>query len=93
MSLYDPARTARVEPADAVLVVHDFLRRCRQWAVEREIPARLERVARSGDPAEAGKLHEWVAYAQFVEHAMTELRDGTLDHWFTGGPRADESGP
>ena len=92
MSLYDPARKPQVDPADAVLVVHEFLERCRAWAVEREIPKRLQRVAQDADPAEAGKLHEWVAYARFVEHAMKELREGALDDWFTDGPLPDESG-
>lgn len=82
MPLYDPERAPDVAPEDAVAVVHDFLRRCRDWAVEREIPKRLHRVAEGQEPAEAAKLHEWIAWRRYVEHALQELEAGTLDSWF-----------
>lgn len=103
MSLHDPNRVPSVDPADAVRIVEAFLERCRAWAVDREIPARLRRVAETHDPAEAGKLHEWVAWERFVDHTLAELRDGTLDAWFTlpepspppsgAAPLADECDP
>jgi hypothetical protein len=71
-----------------VQAVHGFLQRCRTWALEQEIPRRLEQVAQTNDPAAAAKLHEWVAYLQFTEHALRELEQGTLDAWFTGEPSA-----
>jgi hypothetical protein len=88
MALYDPQRTPRVAPEDAVLVVRDFLQRCRRWA-EREIPRRLEQVAADGRPETAAKLHAWIAYVQFTDHALRELETGQLDHWFTDPPTAD----
>lgn len=89
--LFDPDRSVAVAPADAVRVVEAFLERCRAWAIEREIPKRLARVSETHDPAEAAKLHEWVAWERFVEHALAELRDGTLDSWFTGSDAASAS--
>lgn len=98
--LYDPRRVPHVHPADAVRVVEDFLERCRRWALDVEIPKRLRRVESTHDLAEAAKLHEWVAWERFVDHALGELRDGTLDPWFAPAdtasgapPVADESDP
>lgn len=98
-----PIPAPAVDKADAVRIVEGFLERCRAWAIEREIPKRLRRVEETHDPAEAAKLHEWVAWERFVDHALAELRDGTLDAWFTGpdalvapsgtAPLADESDP
>ncbi len=82
MALIDEGRAARVAPADAAAVVHAFLGRCRRWALEREIPARAEKAAASLDPADAARLHEWVAYLRFTEHTLRELEEGRLDHWF-----------
>ncbi|MCB9665867.1 MAG: hypothetical protein H6732_17305 [Alphaproteobacteria bacterium] len=82
MTLYDPTRPAEVDPADAVLVVHDFLTRVRTWCEEQEIPKRLARVAQSQAPADAASLHAWLTYLRFTEHALAELEDGTLDRWF-----------
>lgn len=90
MPLYDPAHTPHVDPADAAVVVHRFLDRCRAWALERELPKRLERVAEGLDPAEAAKLHGWITWLRFVEHAQGEIVDGTLDDWLreiVGHPR------
>ena len=82
MPLYDPEHTASAPPEDAIAVVHDFLGRCRVWAEEREIPKRLARVERDLEPADVASLHQWVSWLRFVEHAISELEDGTLDHWF-----------
>ena len=84
MPLYDADRDPAVEPEDAVIVVHRFMQRCRAWATDREIPKRIDRVAESLRPEDAAKLHAWIAYLQFTEHVLSELEDGTLDHWFTG---------
>lgn len=85
MPLYDPQRVVHVDPRDAVAVARDFMVRCRDWAAQREIPARLERVCDGLDPVEAGKLHAWVAWMRFCEHAIAELEDGRLDAWFLDG--------
>lgn len=85
MVLYDPSRTPEVASADAVLIVHDFLQRCRRWAAEREIPARLQQVQADLDPQDAARLQQWIAYLRFTEHAIEELESGRLDHWFTDG--------
>ena len=84
MALYRPDAPPPGDPAQSVAAVHDFLRRCAQWAREVEIPKRLDRVGEGADPAEAAKLHEWVAYLRFTEHTLRELEAGELDHWFTG---------
>lgn len=86
MPLYDPDRRADVPPELAAQAVHDFLQRCRQWAADVEIPKRLDRVAQGLEAAEAAKLHEWIAYLKFTEHALAELERGELDHWFTAPP-------
>jgi len=92
MALFDPERPVDVAPEDAVRVVHDFLERCRAWAIEQEIPKRLRRVEEGQDPAEAAKLHGWITWRRFCEHALREIEDGTLDAWFDGEPAGDDSG-
>ena len=81
MVLYDPKRTPEVAPEDALLVVHAFLRRCRQWA-EREIPRRVERVVHDHSADAAARLHGWLTYIEFTDHTLKELESGRLDHWF-----------
>ena len=82
MPLFEPGRTADVPAEDAIVVVHDFLRRAREWATEREIPKRIQRVSGGASHDEAAKLAAWVAWRDFVDHALAELEDGTLDDWF-----------
>ena len=82
MPLYNADRRPEISPEAAAHAVHGFLLRCRAWAVEKEIPKRLQRVEETSDPAEAAKLHEWIAYLRFTEHAIGELEQGELDHWF-----------
>ncbi len=82
MALFDPEHRVDVDAADAATLTHRFLTRCRAWAVEKEIPKRLTRTAESLDPAEAARLHEWVAWVAFVDHALHEVESGKLDPWF-----------
>jgi len=82
MPLLDPDRERALPPEQAILAVHDFLERARHWATEREIPKRTLRVAEGADHLEAARLHAWVAWRDFLDHALEELRDGTLDAWF-----------
>jgi hypothetical protein len=77
-----------VAPADAVAVVHRFLDRCAAWGLDREIPARLERMAADPSPENAAKLHQWASWVAFVRHAQRELESGQLDSWF--GPSAPD---
>jgi hypothetical protein len=86
MSLYEPGRTPDVEPEDAIVVVHRFLQQARTWATDREIPKRLDRVSDGAGHSEAAKLAAWVAWRDFVDHALRELEDGTLDDWFARPP-------
>jgi hypothetical protein len=88
MGFYEADRKHRIAPEEAVLVVHDFLTRCKRWA-EREVPRRLEQAAADGRPESAAKLHAWVSYVQFTDHTLNELEAGTLDHWFD--PTAEET--
>ena len=83
MPLYQLNSPPEINPRAAAHAVHAFLTRCRDWALEQEIPKRRERVQQTNDPADAAKLHEWVAYLHFTEHALAELEHGELDHWFT----------
>jgi hypothetical protein len=84
--LFDPDRAPRVDPRDAVAVVHTFLQRCRAWGTDREIPRQLARLAADPTPGDAAKLHAWTSWVAFVDHALSELEDGTLDEWFTEPP-------
>lgn len=80
--LYDPARVPVVDPADAVAIAHAFASRCRAWATDREIPRRVAGLAAEPTQEAAAKLHAWVAWRDFLDHALAELEAGTLDHWF-----------
>lgn len=83
MPLFDPQRETDIDPKDAIVAVHDFLLKCREWAQQREIPKRVQRVDAELDPAAAAQLHAWISYLRFTEHALEELENGTLDHWFS----------
>lgn len=87
MALLDEARRADLaaEPGAASLAVEDFLRRCLHWARVVELPRRRQAAQDSEDPEVAMKLHAWLSYIRFTEHALEELRDGRLDHWFRPG--------
>lgn len=80
--LFDPARTVDLDPRDAVVVVHRFLERCRDWGRDKELPDRIERVRANPTPEEAARLHAWAAWVAFTEHALREVERGDLDHWF-----------
>ncbi|MBX2797183.1 MAG: hypothetical protein KTR31_05930 [Myxococcales bacterium] len=81
----DPLWDRRGPPADparAITSVHDFLERCRAWGTDRQIPELLERLQQAPSPTDAAKLHQWTTWVAFLDHALSELRDGTLDPWF-----------
>lgn len=84
----DPLWSRRGPPAppeQAIRSVHDFLERCRAWGTERELPKRLARFQADPDPANAASLHQWATWVAFLDHALAELEDGTLDSWFGAG--------
>ncbi len=70
MSLWE--RRAPASPEEAVGAVHDFVSRCRDYA--------MEEIARRGVSGKDAR--EWESYLRFTEHTLRELEDGTLDHWF-----------
>ena len=80
--LYSPEDSPELEPAAALQAAHRFLGQCRAWATEREIPKRTARVAEGAGAGDAARLHAWVSMVAFIDHAVRELEDGTLDHWF-----------
>jgi hypothetical protein len=84
MALLEDARRSSpaLAPDASILAVERFLRRCLEWADEVELPKRRARVQTSTDAADAASLHAWLAYRAFTEHALQELGEGTLDHWF-----------
>ena len=86
MPLYEPGRPVGADPRDQVATVHRFLHQCRDWATEREIPKRADRVRAGAGAEEAAKLHAWVAYRDFLDHALRELEAGQLDAWFPPPP-------
>lgn len=74
---------AEPAPEDAILAVHAFLERCRDFARDRELPSRIERIRTDPTPEHVAKLHQWTSWIAFVEHAVREIEDGRLDSWFT----------
>lgn len=77
-------------------LVTSFLRRCRGWGSEREIPATLERLRADPTPKDAARLHQWTTWVAFLDHALGELERGELDRWLSDGdgePVASPSTP
>ncbi len=83
MGVFDPEASPPADPAEAMAAVDAFLARCETWATDTELPKLMARLADDPNPATAAKLHQWTTWAAFVAHARSELRDGTLDRWFT----------
>ncbi len=86
MSLFEDGATGEVAPEDAVVVAHAFMQKLRAWAVDREIPKLMKRLDGDATVADAVKLQQWTTWRDFVEHAIGELEEGTLDRWFTEAP-------
>ena len=82
-------RGPAASPEQAITSVHQFLERCRAWATEREIPKLMERLEASPTPDDAARLHQWTTWVAFLDHAVNELQEGTLDRWF---PSSGEEG-
>jgi hypothetical protein len=81
-TLYDPHTSPSASPEQQMLAVHTFLRQCRAWAEEREIPKRSRSAKGTESPESAAKLEAWLSYVRFLNHTIVELEEGSLDHWF-----------
>jgi len=92
MSLFEPEHTPQLAPKDALLTVHQFLTNCLEWAEQREIPETLKRLHIDPNTDAAARLHKWTTYRDFTRHALQELEDGTLDHWFLKESSPDGTG-
>ena len=86
MALFDAKRVPDVAPSDAVVMAHRFVMKCREWALELEIPKIAQRFAADPSPDDAAKLHAWTSYVAFLDHTLRELEEGTLDGWFLPAP-------
>lgn len=86
MPLFDASTPIDAAPAEQLAIAHAFLQRCQDWALDKELPRLREALQSSNDPADAAKLHQWLTWLAFTSHALRELEDGTLDHWFLPSP-------
>lgn len=75
--LLGAAPSEEASPEQKIAAVHDFVGRCRSYAVT-EISRRRE----SGKATE-----EWEIYLRFTDVTLRELGDGTLDTWFAPAGR------
>lgn len=82
MSLFEAEHTPQIDPKDALVTVHQFLKNCLEWAEKKEIPKTMERLHDGPDDTAVARLHKWTTYRDFTRHTLKELEDGTLDHWF-----------
>lgn len=89
MALFNRHRAGKVAPQDAVVIAHRFVLKCREWALNQEIPRRSQRLAAQPDREEAEKLTAWLRYVEFLDHTLSELEDGRLDPWFLADEAED----
>ena len=59
-------------------VVLDYLKRCNAYAEDS--------IARKNERDEFDQTASWKSYIEFNDHAIEEIKNGTLDHWFTPLP-------
>ena len=59
-------------------VVLDYLKRCNIYAEDS--------IARKTERGEKEQTESWKSYVQFNDHAIEEIKNGSLDHWFTPLP-------
>lgn len=86
MPHFDRSHTPSATPAERAAIAHDFLVRCREWATEVELPKRRREALESDAPEAAAKLHQWLTWLAFTEHALAEIESGKLDPWFEVDP-------
>jgi hypothetical protein len=65
-------------------LIADFLTRCNDYADAKiaEYVDLAPRLHGSDALQNSDKINHWHAYKAFNEHALRELADTTLDHWF-----------
>ncbi|MCH1422769.1 MAG: flavin reductase family protein [Candidatus Poseidoniaceae archaeon] len=66
---------------DRKAIVLDYLRKCNAYA-EKSISRKQER-------GESEQTSPWTSYIEFNEHAIEEINNGTLNHWFTPMPTSN----
>ena len=59
-------------------IVLDYLKRCNAYAEDS--------IARKTERDEYDQTVSWKSYIEFNDHAIEEIENGTLDHWFTPLP-------
>ena len=74
----------RGESVDRKEIVLDYLQRCNTYAEDS--------IARKTERGEKEQTESWKSYVQFNEHAIEEIKNGTLDHWFTPLPTKNMEG-
>tara|TARA_B110000444_G_scaffold64237_1_gene60146 strand:- start:1504 stop:2325 length:822 start_codon:yes stop_codon:yes gene_type:complete len=65
-------------------IVLDYLNRCNTYA--------KESIARKTERGEKEQTGSWKSYVQFNDHAIEEIKNGTLDNWFTPLPTKSMEG-
>ena len=63
---------------DRKAVVLEYLKRCNSYAEAS--------IARKRERGEEQQTDSWKSYIEFNDHAIEEIKNGTLDHWFTPLP-------
>lgn len=63
---------------DRKAVVLEYLNRCNAYAEAS--------IARKKERGEEQQTDSWKSYIEFNDHAIEEIKNGTLDHWFTPLP-------
>ena len=68
---------------DRKATVVDYLEKCNAYA-QASIARKMER-------GEVDETESWKSYVEFNEHAIEEISNGTLDHWFFPPPSQNMS--
>jgi hypothetical protein len=79
------------DPAQSKQAVLDFLLRCVEYAdtsLQRKQARLSESTAETEKEVILAEIAKWEAYREYTAHAITEVEDGELDHWFK--PDQDE---
>ena len=92
MTLFKTTTQINATPEESIAIVHAFLQNCLKWAEDKEIPATLAKLQDDPDHKLAARLEQWTTYREFTKHTLTELEDGTLDHWFDSDRKTDATG-
>ena len=72
-----------VKTMDRKATVVDYLEKCNAYA-QASIARKMER-------GEVDETESWKSYVEFNEHAIEEISNGTLDHWFSPPPSQNMS--